>query len=177
MWRLLHCIHDSNRPSDVEPFIPYLQCLLDGMQALPADSAQMFELDCSLDMRGPCRACHVWHAPGTCGDPSSATMTSSEAEWEPLPRGLLDEMAEAKTGWQDAPPKSLRRRRRKGSSSTHQNGAAGADPLNVTNASCADQQPDADGGASAQSGAGGGNQQHTPSSTPAGRGMLPLTSR
>jgi hypothetical protein len=119
----------------------------------------------------------VWHASGTCGDPASATMTSSEAEWEPLPRGLLDEMAEAKTGWQEAPPKTLRRRRRRASSSTHQNGVAGADPTNATNFPCTDQHLDTDVEAAAQSGAEGASQQHDPSSAEAGNGVPPPACR
>ena len=104
-------------------------------------------------------------------------MTSSDAEWEPLPRGLLDEMAEAKTRWQEAPPKNLRRRRRKGSSSTHQSGGSGPDPANVSNASCTDQQLHADVKAAAQLQADGSYQQHTPSSAPAGNGVPPPASR
>jgi hypothetical protein len=119
----------------------------------------------------------VWHALGTCSDPSSATMTSSDTEWEPLPRGLLDEMAEAKVRWQEAPPKSLRRRRRKGSSSTHQSGAAVADPTDVADALCTDQQLHADVTGSAQSGTNGGNQQHIRSSSRAGNGVQLLASR
>ena len=104
-------------------------------------------------------------------------MTSSEGEWEPLPRGLLDEMAEAKTRWQQAPQKNLRRRWRKGSSSNSQDGAAGAHPTNVTDASCTDQQLHAGVKASAESGADGCIQQLVPTAVLAGTGEPPLASR